>query len=1529
MGTGEMENAVQAFQALLKQDPNHFPSYYNLGVIYSRTNRLDLAVEAFKTASRLRPDLVEPLFLLTQVYAAAGRFDEAEVSVTAAIKINPAHSQSHYLLGLIHQSQQRIPEAILQFRTVLRLAGDEASVKGANEQLAIFKKQADIHLNRGIQLYNSGALDESLEAFQQALKFSAGNHLASYSIGLIHKHKSQLALAVESFIKALEVKPDYFSARIHLGETYEMQGRVGLAIREYQSILEETSEPESPEAVAARQKLSQLGNLPELGEEVILHLEKGAELMGRRELEEAKQEFIAVLALIPRHVIAHYSLGLIAIEMQDLDRAEALFLRAIEIDPNHFLSLMKLGALYENAIPKKPILKIFDRESERHYRESIKKALDIYQQAILARPRDPLPPYRLGFLYEDRIGSLEEAILWYKKVLALKGADERAEAKIASARIDFLEQRFNVAFNDAFLSYDSNRNQDLNPQSEITSNLNLGLTYFVVKTDRFRLPIQLNISNSLIHRQQAFFNNEDLSISFITTTLSQVSFVQSYTLSYGFEGGTDRANQSSYKTDTFAAQISKWGSLPTQISLDYNYVINESLTFPVLDATRQRISVSASQNLQVNQFYLGTLQLAFNFLDNDVSGNDLAYRSQGASIGYRLAITSKLAVNLQLNETLSKYRHPDSAAEAILGLIQRRENRSTSWSAGLTYSLEPGLSFYANFMREENRSNLPSFSFDSVLLESGQITSQGSYQRNVITFGASYAADLRLPYPQRSTLGKQLTVALTAGYYRPSLNELDRVMSDPNLIISQDPNNLIPSNPGFLSEQRNLVMPEIEGAMSSGVEVEWAMRPKHALVLSLSEWQNAVVGKDTIPLLLSPTTDPVIVPRSARYNLVVNQVMLGWRYSFWERPEKGRMYLNIGLLGAAFSDLTVDTLVQVEDPPGFDPIAIFGSMEARGTAFTTRFGLGAEYFLSPWVSIGLNAHYLFGTVTKLTVERGFPADFPDIPTGLPGINPSPCFRQVDQITEGEVAEVAVCERDVPVQNTGLSRLKLRLDGFDVQMALRFHFGTGGILESAFGKSLIGDGAASEDDAGFWQNIRSRLALNGSLKNETAYRLFEPVTFTKSLNLFRLNSTYSLSRQLHFTAKIRTFYDAIYDLVDIDTISPRRFPNTVLTQIPQNPTAEQVAALDVENPREVDITKSGFEFREMFLDIETRRVDFRLGRQIVRWGVVEGSRVVDEINPFDFSEFILREIEDRYIPLMMVKTSVYPGDASGDATIDLIWIPEIVPHKPAAQGTEFEQFEILENFVAPESYLDSSLNLKSEAFDNSEVAARIIRNFSGWELSLSGFYTWDDFPSSFRVIEGSVDNPFDNTIGTAFTPEQTRLTIFGSTLSKSFGKVVLNAELSHTTGKFFGTRLQVGPTAGGVTLGELQRDYIKYALELKLAHFNTDFTFAFHEARIFDWQPSILQDEVDSIASFFMRKSFLNDRISAQLLTLYFINEDDFLLRPRFDTSLTDAVNLRFGGDFFIGTRGTQVGEFDFIGFFNDSNRIYLEIIYSF
>ncbi|WDT75489.1 MAG: hypothetical protein MPW16_19745 [Candidatus Manganitrophus sp.] len=448
-----------------------------------------------------------------------------------------------------------------------------------------------------------------------------------------------------------------------------------------------------------------------------------------------------------------------------------------------------------------------------------------------------------------------------------------------------------------------------------------------------------------------------------------------------------------------------------------------------------------------------------------------------------------------------------------------------------------------------------------------------------------------------------------------------------------------------------------------------------------------------------------------------------------------------------------------------------------------------------------------------------------------------------------------------------------------------------------------------------EKISDDLTWGGYLRNETAFRYVSPTGFDKILNILHLEGRYRLAPKVQLAGRLRAFYDAVYDVESIDVISPRKGPDTILVDNVTEP--DQVSGLDPNNVRDVHIVKSRIELKELYLDINFQNFDLRIGRQIVRWGVVEGARVTDEINPLDFYELILRDIDDRYIPLFMIKGDLYLGSN----TFEGIIIPEVRGHRPAPKGTEWEQFRLLPNLEKPEQpYEDFPNNI-----DNTEIALKYTRVFSGFELSASYFYTWDDFPSSFRSIASAA--VFAGNTDVTFKPEYERLHIYGTTFSKTFQGFVFNAEAAYVDGKVFGARFGDTVTSNE---GEVQKDYVKYAIGLDLYILGMDVSPAAIQQYIIGYESNIIQDKVDTVGAVFIRKEFIHNLWTGNLLVLYFFNDEDWLIRPRTFYNITDRLRVSFGVDLFEGKIGTGLpGEFHFVGFFDNNDRIFWDITYSF
>ncbi|MBI3605763.1 MAG: hypothetical protein HY202_07045 [Nitrospirae bacterium] len=480
------------------------------------------------------------------------------------------------------------------------------------------------------------------------------------------------------------------------------------------------------------------------------------------------------------------------------------------------------------------------------------------------------------------------------------------------------------------------------------------------------------------------------------------------------------------------------------------------------------------------------------------------------------------------------------------------------------------------------------------------------------------------------------------------------------------------------------------------------------------------------------------------------------------------------------------------------------------------------------------------------------------------------------------------------------RDRLQLNYFVFYLLIfNFHFS----LFTFFARPL----AAEETPSG----ALSHFSYSGYFRQETAMRIYNPVVFTKIMSVLRIEAHYTFSPKFQLTVIPWVYYDIAPDLAQIDSLSRIIGPRTVLTDSPSVP---QIAGTDVGNLRGVDIENKNAEFRELYLDAHFSALDLRLGRQIVRWGVVEGARILDEINPLDFKEFILREVADRYLPRWMVKSDLYLGEWA----LEGLYIPDLKFHKPAPKASQFEQFQILPGTTVPKSNLE-----------NADWGIRLSKPLFGADLAVSYYYMWDPFPASYRSVFGL--GGFGVSPDVVFQPRYTKVRVYGGTLSKSFGKLILNAEGALVRDKYFGTLLGVDPAdPAQFFYGEIKRNYLKYAVGADFTLYSADISLSMQQQKILNYDPNIIQREYDTVLSLFARKPLRNDRLVPSILVLYFLVDNDYLVRPKIEYGLTDRFKLSFGLDLMVGDIGGPMpGEFTFVGFFKNESRMEFDLTYSF
>ncbi len=442
-----------------------------------------------------------------------------------------------------------------------------------------------------------------------------------------------------------------------------------------------------------------------------------------------------------------------------------------------------------------------------------------------------------------------------------------------------------------------------------------------------------------------------------------------------------------------------------------------------------------------------------------------------------------------------------------------------------------------------------------------------------------------------------------------------------------------------------------------------------------------------------------------------------------------------------------------------------------------------------------------------------------------------------------------------------------------------------------------------------------LNIGGYLKNETAYRIGEPRSITKIRNIFSLHASYEFSADIELNFSGWAYYDLAYDFFDYQTIAARLERD-----------AKEPLVFIANLPEEKDSPVSAI--KELYLDLFFDNVDIRLGKQYIIWGVLEGNRVTDEMNPMDFRELFLPELLDYRVSLWSARIDYYRDEAA----YQLVLIPQLKFHQPAPRGSEWELLQEVPNTRYPRSYKLSNTEFGFKATTD---------RFWESEITLSYFYTWDDYPVLFRRLKVDLDP------APTFFPTYTRISIFGATFIKPVNEYILKGEFAYVPDKYFGIFNDTDGDGDGFLdqNGVFKKAHIRWGFGVDFNYNGMEVSPAIVQWIIMGYDKPIIQDEFDTSLSLYLRKDLHKRNALFELLAIYSVNFKDAYMQPKITFYITDSFQVITGLDLFSGENsqfGVGVGgnaqsgnlviveeRARFFGNFDDNDRIFVEFKYAF
>ena len=367
----QQDAAIDAFRAILKQDPRSVPALDGLTKALIAQGRYTAAISELKNAPAN-----EVLRLnLAVAYSKNGNTDEALQTLSALVKEHPAYAKAHMDLGIVYTQQKRFGEASQEFEEALRLdpRDEEARLSYVKALCAIaqFEKAAPIirdylkhHPHDFEALYFDGVVERGVgnytdaeKVLRQAVALNPKHAEARYHLGFVLARQGKLTEARPELEKALALDPSSSEARFQLASVLRALGQPDQAREELKALQEKKTENvrqdvagvtanqasadlqsgDAQKAVALyREALTNDPNNAHTYYNLALALDRLGDYSGEREALEKAMNLDASLAPV------HNQLGFLDLQAGQTANAEDQFKTAISLDPQ-YAEAQKIG----------------------------------------------------------------------------------------------------------------------------------------------------------------------------------------------------------------------------------------------------------------------------------------------------------------------------------------------------------------------------------------------------------------------------------------------------------------------------------------------------------------------------------------------------------------------------------------------------------------------------------------------------------------------------------------------------------------------------------------------------------------------------------------------------------------------------------------------------------------------------------------------------------------------------------------------------------------------------------------------------------------------------------------------------------------------------------------------------------------------------------------------------------------------------------------------------------------------------------
>ena len=353
-----------------------------------------------------------------------------------------------------------------------------------------------------------------------------------------------------------------------------------------------------------------------------------------------------------------------------------------------------------------------------------------------------------------------------------------------------------------------------------------------------------------------------------------------------------------------------------------------------------------------------------------------------------------------------------------------------------------------------------------------------------------------------------------------------------------------------------------------------------------------------------------------------------------------------------------------------------------------------------------------------------------------------------------------------------------------------------------------------------------------------------------------------------------------------------------------------------------------EFKELYVTRVSGDLGLRAGFQRFAWGRLDEFPPNDLLNPWDYTQFLGKPLEDRKIGVPSLSATLNKGDWAYEA----VWVPVLVPYRlpmPDERWAGISPVATLAGTMPNSEIMPQEPVLPARTVENSTVGLRI-RHIGDIEWSLNLFHGYDPRPvfksTSFSIIPSGGKIVIDP----GYVPDFHRITAAGFDAAAVRGDWSLRAEAAYTFNRYLNISQELWgyptvPAPGVYPLNPIEEkhDTVDYGIGADYRLFEDGLlTLQVQQTVIFGNVDKLYGRNVETLVWANLKAGWMNQKVETNINIAYNPEHGDYMAKGKVFYVFSDFWKAGITAAAFSGPSQSLFGKY------SQNDQLEAEVMYS-